>query len=214
MASDISTLSSFFTEVTRLLDGEDPTISDISVASLSRLAKIAQRRIYRDVRTRYNEKAFTALAVTGNAATLPADFEEAKQVHFGKQPLEPISESLLRAKLDDGGAGDAMYFAKVQSTFKFFPAVSDTTLMQGSYYARLPDLVDGGFAGNPLFQAADDLFIFACLVESAPFFGEKELFPVWSSKYAQIVESLNHDDMMSGYGVGRMKRRPSTRIIR
>lgn len=214
MASDITTIASLYTEVTRLLDGEDPTVADISVESLNRLLRIAQRRIYRDMRTRFNEVAFSALTTTSNAATLPSDFEAVSEIHFGKQPLQPVTRQVLRAMVDDGGTGDACYFARVDGTLKFWPEVSNGTTVQGSYWARLADLTDANLASNALFQAADDLFIFACLVESGPFFDSIQRMPIWEAKYASIRDALNTDDMRAAYSAGRARVRPSTRILR
>jgi hypothetical protein len=211
--SAITTLAGFYTEVTRVLDGEDPTVSDMSYDSLARFTLVAQRRIYREIRTRYNELAFSSVTVTSNAATLPSDFEDASIVHFGKKPLEPISEERLRQYIDNGGTGNARFFAKAGSSLMFFPAVSDTTVVQGRYWARLSDLTDANIATNALFQAADDLFIYATLVECAPYF-KPQMFQVWESKYVSIREALNANDAHGAYSAGRMKVRPSTSVIR
>jgi len=208
--SSITTISDLYTEITRLMDGEDPTVSDLSVSSLARMLELAQRRIYRDVRSRWNERPFQAVLVYGNLATLPDDFQEASMVHFGQGPLYPVTEQVIQER--PNATGNARLFAHTGADLMFWPPVADGTAVQGRYYATLPDLTDDNLALNRLFQNADDLFIYAALVESAPFFGESDKLPIWEAKYLQIVERLNKRNHRSAYGIGRIVMRPSARI--
>ncbi len=214
--SDITTLASFYTEVTRLMDGEDPTVSDVSVDSLNRLLRVAQRRIYRHMRTRYNEKAFAGVVSTGNLAPIPADFEAGSDLQVGGVSLEPVPRQVLDQYQQDyvGNSGKPQKFTRVGSAFSFWPALTDGTAINGTYYARLPDLTDSSIATNALFQVADDLFIFGCLVESATFFGADKRMQVWEAKYQSIKSDLNRSDMRAAYSVGRAKRTSSTRILK
>lgn len=208
--SGISTMSALLVEITRLLDGDDPTIADISVETLSRLLIVAQRRIYRDVRSRWNEFAFTNITVADNLAALPDDYESPSIVHFGRQALIPVSETVLRDYWADSGAsanGTDLYFARAGNALTFYPAQSDDAVLQGRYYARLADLTDANIGTNPLFQNADDLFVYAALVESADFFNESPKMAAWESKYESIVASLNTSSSRVAYGVGRLQQR-------
>ncbi len=215
MPSNITTLAGLYTEATRLLDGEDPTSSDISVATLARLLGFAQRRIYREARTRFNQAARPAVpTTTSNALPLPADFESAAQVHFGGPVLQPLPEALLREKLDAGGSGDALAFGIAGTSLIFWPAMADGTVVQGRYWARLPDLTDANIASNALFQAADDLFLYALLVEAGAFWMRDRELSMWSAKYATIRDALNRDGERSAYSAGRMRLQPSFAVLR
>ena len=211
MASKYSTLSALYVAITRLLDGEDVTISDVSVDSLDQLLTVAQQRIYRDVRSRWNEVDFGgATTVTSNLATLPADFEDASIVHFGRQALIPTSETVIRDYWADSGAsanGTELYFARAGNALTFYPAQADGAVLQGRYFARLPLLTDTTMSTNLLYQNADDLFIYACLVESADFFGETPKMAGWESKYESIVSALNTNSHRAAYSVGRLQQR-------
>lgn len=213
MSSNIATLASLYTEITRLLDGEDVTVSELSTDSLSRLLVVAQKRIYRDVRCRFNEKDFDTVTVTSNLAPLPSDYKSLSIAHFGSQSLIPVPEEVIR-DYQSGTAGTEKYIAHAGANFTFWPAVADATELQGRYYFAWPDLSDSGtnIADNLLFQEADDLFIYAALVECAPFFGEMQKMPVWEQKYASIVGDLNRESRRVTYSGGRLQRRPSARI--
>lgn len=211
MSSNIATMASLFVEITRLLDGEDPTLTDISFATLDRLVNVAQRRIYGDVRSRWNEKAFTTTAVTGNLAPLPDDFEVASIVHLGRRSLIPVDENVIRDYSGSTG-GTERYFAHAGNNFTFWPPIADGTLLQGRYYARLADLTDANIATNALFQNADDLFVYASLVESAPFFGASSNMALWEAKYDSIVNRVNKHNHRAAYSAGRLRIRPSASI--
>lgn len=210
MSSKYTTISALYVAITRLLDGEDVTVSDMSTDSLDQLLTVAQQRIYREVRSRWNEVDFAgATVVTNNLAPLPADFENASIVHFGRQALIPVSETVIRdywANMGSAVSG-TLYFARAGNSLTFFPAQADTTAVQGRYFSRLPLLTDANMAANLLYQNADDLFIYACLVESADFFGESTKMAAWESKYESIVAALNVSSHRVAYGAGRLQQR-------
>jgi hypothetical protein len=208
--SKYATLAALYVAITRLLDGDDVTVSDISNASLDQLLTVAQQRIYREVHSRWNESTFTGVTVTGNLAPLPDDYEAASIVHFGRQALIPVSETVIRDYWADNGAsanGTDLYFARAGNSLTFYPAQADAAVVQGRYYARLAYLTDANMASNLLYQNADDLFIYACLVESAIFFGESQNMPTWESKYEAIKDSLNISSQRAAYSAGRLQQR-------
>lgn len=202
----IASLSSLYVEITRLLDGEDPTVSDLSTASLERLVTVAQRRIYREVRSRWNEQSFTGITVTSNLAPLPSDYASASIVHFGRRALKPVAEEVIRDYWDSSGSTE-LYFADAGPNLTFWPAIANGTALQGRYFAILPDLTNTNFASNLLMANADDLFVYAALVESAAFFGARQDMPQWEAKYQSIVEALNTQRMRGAYSAGRIQRR-------
>lgn len=210
MTSNINTLAKLYTEVTRLMDGEDVDISDVSVETMQRLLSIAQKRIYRDVHCRFNEKAFSSTTVTNNLAPFPADFKAVSIVHFGRVALIPVSETVLR-DYSLNGSGNQRYVARAGNDMTFWPSVSNGTPVQGRYYFAWPDLTND-MADNLLFQEADDLFIYGALVESAPFFGENEKMPIWQAKYLSIATELNKEWHRTTYQAGRLMQRPGVRI--
>lgn len=207
MSSNIATLAKLYTEVTRLLDGEDVTLSDVSVPTLERLLVVAQQRIYRDVHSRFNEKAFASVTVTGNLAPLPSDFKELSVLHFGRRTLIPVDEAVIRDYWASTGGGVEKYVARAGNDLTFWPAIADGTELQGRYYFAWPNLADGNIASNLLFQEADDLFIYGCLAESAAFFGEREKLPLWQAKYLSIATDLNRQSHRAIYS-GRLMVRP------
>lgn len=212
----ITTYASLLTELTRLIDGEDTSVSNIAVNTLQMLVNLGERRIYREVRSRHNEKAFSSVTVTSNTAALPSDFEACSIVHFGGIPLVPVSEEFLREYLDGNPTGDCRYFAEAGTNLMFGPAVADGTTVQGRYFYRIADLTDANFSSNALVNKEPDLFIYAALAESGPYFGSEHMkrIPYWEMKYASVRDRLNQAKTSTAYSAGRMTRRPSARVMR
>lgn len=212
----ITSYAGLLTELTRLIDGEDASISNISTGTLSQIVNMGERRIYREVRSRHNEKAFSGVTVTSNAATIPADFEACSVVHFGSIPLIPVSEEFLRAYLDGNPAGDCRYFAEAGSSLMFGPSVADGTSVQGRYFYRIADLTEANFSSNALMSKEPDLFVYAALAESGPYFGEEHMrrIPFWEAKYASIRDRINQAKVNTAYSAGRISRRPSVPVMR
>lgn len=202
------TYSGFLVNLNRLIDGENVSVSEIPRATLEAIVSLGERRIYREVRSRHNELSYSGTTLN-NTAAIPADFEANSVLHFGQGPLIPLSEEQILQMLYDGGRHYIQYYAEAGSSFIFAPAVGDGAPIQGRYYARLPDLSEATIAANALYQAESDLFVYACLCESAPFFGQDKRMPLWESKYQAIKDELNQAKNRAAFSGGRMQMRQS-----
>lgn len=210
----IASYPDYLVQVMRLIDGDDVTVSDLSQDTMNQIVSLAQRRLYRVVRCRYNEVPFTATTTTNNLATLPADFEEVSIVHVGRRALAPVSEEWMREYLDCNPTGEARYFAAAGDSLQFGPALTDGTAVQVRYYARLPDLTPANFSNNTLILREPDLFIYAALVEAVPFFNKAaDQAQMFMAKFAQAVESVNATSQQAATNAGRLVRRPSSSLI-
>lgn len=208
----ITTYSGLLVELTRLIDGEDVSSSEIAVGTLEQVIAMGEKRLYRDLRTRYNEKAW-GITTTGNLATLPADFIAPSVIHFGKAPLFPVAENTLLEYLEHAGGGQCKFYCESGPALQFAPAVANGTVLQGRYFCSLPALSSVTLPTNALFAAAEDLFIYAALTESAPFFGQDARIPLWNAKYDAILKDLNRLSAMAAFGSGRIRRGNSTRAV-
>lgn len=201
-------------ELNRLITGDDALASEIPRSTLEAVLLLGQRKLYRDVRSRHNEKAFPSVTVTGNLAPIPADWEATSTVHFGKDALLPRSEDWVRSYLQGNPTGDCIYFAEAGSSYYFAPAVTDGTALQGRYFHRNDDLTAANIASNALYQAEPDLFLYAALSESGEFFPVGQRLQVWEAKYRSIVDRINNAKDRAAYSGGRIQRTPSARVMR
>jgi hypothetical protein len=210
----IASYSDLLTQIMRLMSGDDVSATNLPFATLQQVVNMAERRIYREVRSRHNEKAFTGLTATSNAAAIPADFEAASVVYIDGQPLQPVTEEWMREYLDANPSGDARFFCEAGANFIFGPALADGTAVNGRYFCRLDDLSATTFSGNALIAQEPDLFIYAALTEGAPFFAGQGTPPqLWEAKYQAVVDRLNEAKQRAAANAGRLVIRPSTRIM-
>lgn len=215
--------SAFLVEIMRLMDGDELSPSDLPLNTLQQVVSLAERRIYGDARTRYNQKSFStalingavaAVEVTNNLAPIPDDFEAISAIHFGKKPLLPQSDEFLREFNLANSSGDCIYFAAVGAEFTFGPAVADGTLLEGSYYCRMPALDATTALTNQLFIQEHDLFMAAAMLEGCPIFKKYAEIPTWEMKYRTIVDRVNKRTENAAYTAGRMRVRPSAKVLR
>ena len=209
----IATYSQLMVELNRLIDGENVTVSEVPLATLQSIVNLGERMVYREVRSRHNEVPFSGLTTSGNLATIPDDWESASTVHFGGKPLDPVSEDWLRIVNANGLTGQARYFAEAGPALTFAPVVADGTAVQGRYFARLPDLSAATLPSNALFMAEPDLFIYAALAKSGPFFEQDARVPLWTAEYTRIRDAINTAKDRAAFSAGRVQIRPSTNMI-
>jgi len=207
-----STYSDFLTQLGKSVTFEGDNPGDASVATLQTVIALAETRINRELRTSYNETAFSG-TTTSNVFTLPAKFRSASIVHVGGLPLEPVSIEFLTEFLDAVPAGDCQFFATVAGTFKFGPALADGTSVQGYYFKAFDALSDSTFSSNTLIAAAPDLYLAACMVEAAPLYAFMDQIQLWEGKYQMIRDRLNEERRGSASSAGRAKVRSSTRLL-
>lgn len=209
----MSTLAGFRVELQRLITGDDALATEIPTETLNDILLLGQRKLYRDVRSRHNEKAFASVTVTSNLATIPADWEATSTVHFGKAALIPKPEDWVREYLQHEPTGDCAYFAESGASFYFAPSVANSTAVQGRYFFRYDDLTEANLAANTLYQKEPDLFLYACLSESGEFYPVGQRLQVWEAKYQNIVTRINGAKDRAAYSGGRIQRTPSTRLM-
>jgi hypothetical protein len=195
----------FRADIQRLIEGDDTT-GTFSVNTLDLLIGLGEARVIHGDSQTAGLRASTMLkdlsvAVASNAATLPADLLELKEVWFsGERPLEIVPLDKLRALEADGSttSGTVRYAAQDGDTLRFWPEASGTVL--GRYYAVPAALETVTWADATTFARYPQLYIFATLIESAPFLGMDDRMVVWDAKYRSLADGANHSERMRVYG--------------
>jgi hypothetical protein len=217
------TYAELMIDIMRLIDGDEASPTDIPKNTLTQIISLGEQRIYKDVRSRFNEKDFadaivgavvTPVVVTGNLAPIPDDFEATSTAHFGKLLLRPTSEATVIEFNQFNPTGDVVWFAEAGANFTFSPPAEEAAQLQGRYFFHWPALDQDNAAANDLFQAAGDLFTFAALCEGAPVFGKSDQVPLWEAKYRAAADRVNRSSAKAAYSAGLMSMRPSTRLMR
>lgn len=187
-----SNYAAFRTAVLQVIDGDDISQSSISAAILDLIIGAGERRLYRDVRSSTQDAALS-LTTTSNAAALPADCIEVKNVYAPSfpsltyAPYETIQTLIQRGV---NGSNAARYTLQGDSLL-FYPAVADGTQILGRYIKRFADLSTGL---NAFFTRHPDLFLYAALAESAPYIGEQSRLTEWKERYLTLAQSVNEEE--------------------
>lgn len=201
----------FRVAVQHLFEGDDSTSNTFSVNTLDTLIGLGEERVFHGDNLTPGLRASTmvtplSVAVSSNAATLPADLLELREVYFsGGQPLDVIPLDRLRAleASDDNTGADPRYCAQDGDTLRFWPPASGTAL--GSYYAKPDALETATWAEATTFARYPHLFLYAALFEGAVFLGMTGKMPMWESKYRLLAEGANHSERVRVYGGGPLK---------
>jgi hypothetical protein len=188
-----------------LIEGDELT-DTFSTDVLDLIVGLGEQRVYRDLRAS-TMLADLSVAVSANAATLPAGLLALKEVRFsGERPLEILPLDRLRTLEADGtSTGDARFCAQDGDTLRFWPEASGTVL--GRYYARPADLKTVTWAQATTFARYPEVFIYASLVEAVPFLGMADKLPVWEGKYQQALANAQQDERVRVLSGGPLRMR-------
>lgn len=205
----ITSYTDLRTKVLTLIDGDNVGSQSIAQSTLDLLIGLGEQRVYRELRAS-TMLADLSATVTSNAAALPSDLIELKEVYFsGERPLEVIRLDELRA-LEAGASSTGnttRYCAQDGDTLRFWPLASGTVL--GRYYKRPTDLAsETTWANATTLARYPELFLFAACAESAPFLGEDERIPMWEGLYKGWLQSAERTEAARVWSGSPLRVRP------
>ena len=185
----------FRASVLILADGDEATIDTFSTQTLDLIIGLAENRVYRDLRAS-SMLAPLSVAISNNAATLPADLIELKEVYLdATRPIEIVPLERLRTL---AGGGNTVQAAQDGDTLIFWPAASGT--LTGRYYKRPSGLKTGTWANQSTFARYPEAFVYASLVEAAPFLGFTDRVQVWEGKYREALATATREENLRAFG--------------
>lgn len=175
--------------------------SDLS-ATIPTFIAMAEARMNRDKRLRVSDAIVRdSLTVTGQFTALPSDFKQMINVERDADPVIPLeykSPQGMDAVRNVEGTGAPRFYCIHGTELELAPV--EACELEIIYYRNIPSLSDSATT-NWLLTAAPDIYLYACLVESAPFLKDDERIAVWESLYQQRVEEYRQTseaDQVSG----------------
>jgi hypothetical protein len=155
------------------------------------------------------EKALTGTISSGVVA-IPSDFVELRYAYISGSPtvtLQPkAAEWIFQTYPTRSAMGKPKYIGLDIGNFVFGPYPDSGYTIGGSYYYRFAALSS---ALNALFTAHPDLYLFAALAESEPYFGRDQRIPTWESRYQNIKNALNKENTQGRFSGGPLQVTPS-----
>lgn len=156
--------------------------------------KLAESRINRDLRTEEMVKS-VASNMTDSTITLPDDFRQVKTVLINGKPVVYVS-SLESKKYDV--AGDAHFYTIVGNQINVRPK-SGSADYELVYYASIEPL-GGNKPTNWLLTKYPDVYLYAVLLESAPYIKDNEAAEVWAIAYSNAIRTVAEQDLVAKHG--------------
>lgn len=191
-----------------------PTLSAV-VPDFIALGESRIRRDQRlDIRVHSIENGGQGFTWTSQGQALPVRVRDVDTLWlFGEsaRPLDSIDAAAWR-ELDAvaGGLTDApRKYALLPSPdplvrgprLFLHPAPTDSSVVLDFQYVRdIGRLQDGGVGHTALLVAHPDLYLYAALVESAPFLKNDERIQVWEARYQEALMSANRMIARASYG--------------
>ena len=171
--------------------------------------RLAESRINRDLRVREMITQATGTLTSGDPElSLPDDFLQVELFTLATATTlvlkpRPSSDAYLRTGNENG---EPKFYSIVGTNFIILPTPDggyDYTL---EYYAEIPALSDSN-TSNWLLEKAPDVYLYAALIESAPFLQNDDRTPVWAAAYASAIASLTSSDANARQFAGAMQMR-------
>lgn len=158
------------------------------------LIMVAEKRIFREARTRDMEVALSATIAAGVIA-LPANYVALRFAYIDGSPVSPLTRTSLEEIYTQyptrGASGKPNLIGREGTNLIFGPYPDSTYAVKGVYYQRLTALATGT---NALFLANPDLYLMGTLAESEPLIGQDSRIPLWEAKFLKVLAQVNAED--------------------
>lgn len=169
---------------------------DMTNGRIETMIRMAELRIYRNLRLAFMETAFSDTIASGVVA-VPSGFLEWRVVWLDGSPvqyLQPKPLEFIRAAYPMRSADSRPKFiAPDAGNFEFGPYPDTTYTVKGTYYKQLDALSDSN-ESNWLITDAFDVLLYGALVYSATYLGDDGRLPIWNGIYTQLEADLKRAD--------------------
>lgn len=185
-------------------------------AKVPTFVRLAEAKANRLLECRQMETRSTAAVNLASAepeyVSLPIDFHTMRRIRVtdvkGKPALRFLTPVQMADKWEELGeaAGDPIWFTVIGAEIQLCPTPVNANTLEMIYRCQLPALT----AGNPsnwLLTEAPDYYLYATLLEAAPYLHEDERIAVWASAASAAVQQLNDLSEKALYNAGPLTMR-------
>lgn len=173
--------------------------SDVPQALMADVITVAEARIFREARTRFQETSLSTAIVSGVVA-IPSNYVALKSSYINTSPvqfLERKNPEFIYTSYPQRSADRApKYIAREKNSFIFGPYPDSGYTVNAVYYKKLNAL--SGANPHTLFTSNPDLYLFGGLAESEILIGRDKRIPLWEQKYKNILMDVNGQDQAEG----------------
>jgi hypothetical protein len=202
----ITTYSELKTAVADWLNRSDLT------SAIPNFIALAEAEMNRQIRHRKMVTRATATLDTPYFA-VPSDWKETIRFQLNTNPITPLvfvtPEQLLEDSQKYSAANQPMFYTSIGQQFEVLPQPDGSYEAELLYYAKLPSLSDAA-PTNWLLTESPDIYLYATLIQSAPYLKEDERTPVWTAMYDRLVSDMLLADERARIGSSKLKARIRT----
>ena len=153
---------------------------------------LCEDRIYRDLRIRCMETAFTDTIASG-VISLPTNYLEMDHLYIDGSPIQALqrksAEWIYQNYPYRTVTDKPLFFARDVETIIFGPYPDSGYTVIGNYFKRLPAL-SASNTTNWFTDNAPSILLWGSLLEAEPFLKNDERIALWQAKYQEIKENL------------------------
>jgi hypothetical protein len=164
--------------------------------SIPDFIRLAELRIYRDLRVRAMEASLST-AIASGVIAVPSGYVAMKYAYVDGTPVQALQRKdpeWIAAHYPTRSAdGKPKFFAREVDSFIFGPYPDDAYTVKGVYYKRL-DALSASNTTNWFTDNAPDVLFWGAMLESAIFAGDDARVALYQSKYDAAGQRLQRED--------------------
>ena len=202
----ITTYSELKTAVADFLNRDD------LASAISNFVALAEASLNRRMRA---PEMVTRATVTLDAEyeNRPADWLETIRYQISSDPMTVLEfvtpEEAIIQKTKFSVPGTPLFFSTIGTQFQHVPAPDTSYTGELMYYARVAGLSDTN-TSNWLLTANPDIYLYATLVQSAPYLKEDERIGVWAGILDRLMAEYEVAEQRAKTGSSRLVTRTRT----
>jgi len=143
----------------------------------------------------------------------PADWMETIRYQITTNPITVLEfvtpEEAIIQKTKFSTSGVPLFFSTVGTQFQHVPVPDTSYTGELMYYARIAGLSDSN-TSNWLLTANPDIYLYATLIQSAPYLKEDERISVWAGIYDRLMAEYDVAEQRAKTGSSRLVTRTRT----
>lgn len=190
------------------------------IARIPTFVQLAEAKFNRQLFVRQMEQRATALVNIASSEpefiSLPSDFQSMRRVRLSSVTGKPCLEFKSGTQMDEyrfatsDVAAQPRYFTVFGDEIELAPTPDAAYTVEMVYRQGIPPLASNGT--NWLLALAPDLYLYAALLESAPYIKEDGRIQTWALGFTALND-LNNLGLTSTFNAGPMTVRVSGQVI-
>jgi len=211
LISDYTSLQTAVTEY--LARDQDTTL----IARIPSFVQLAEAKFNRELFVRQMEQRSSATVVAGGTDSefvlLPSDFQSMRRVRISSATGKPSLDYKTGKQMDEyrrftaDSTGQPQFFTIFGSEMELAPTPDQNYTLEMIYRQNIPALSSN--SSNWLLTLAPDAYLYATLLESAPYIKEDDRIQVWALGLKTSLDALNNLGLTATFNAGPLQMRVS-----